>query len=120
MVGTGKGSMPSTATFSLRDHLGDDVLLEIVQIMSGVPPRVAPGYVDDIDPGVPFEDDELELFHDWNNRVGRGRGYFRHGEKECRSRRVDLRGPTDRDPGPLPMEEADPDITARHLILAHG
>jgi len=62
--------------------------------------------------------EELSLFTDWDLLWGRGRGVYAQDDEECRSRRIDLRGPHDGDPGPLPMEEAPDDITAKHLLLS--
>lgn len=72
-------------------------------------------------PDVPVEapddhlDDEAALFADREGQFRRQRGFFSFDEAERRSRRVDLRGPLDRDPGPIPMEEADvaPDDAVR-------
>jgi len=103
--------MARIATLSLRDHLSEDLLVQVVRIMMGG--RI--GFLDG--PDLSLEDVELEPFWNWDNVRGHGHGYFCGDEVECRSRRVDLRGPTDLDPGPLPMEEAPEDITARHLIF---
>jgi len=102
--------MARLATVSLRDHVSRDLLVEVVRLMCGRPL----GFVDAPEVDV---DAEIEPFFDWDAIRGHGAGFFCGDEHECRSRRVDLRGPTDLDPGPLPMEEAPEDITARHLIF---
>lgn len=108
--------MARVATVFLRDHVDEDVLLEVARVMSCSPLHRPAGFVEGWD--VEIEDWDLEPFLDWDHRRGHGQGFFRQDEHECRSRRIDLRGPTDLDPGPLPMEEAPEDITARHLILS--
>jgi hypothetical protein len=66
--------------------------------------------------GSPAADGEdADLFADWDHARGHGLGFFRFDPTECATRRVDLRGPTDLDPGPLPMEEAPDDVEALHL-----
>ncbi len=95
--------MSTTATVRLTDHFDSELLVRDRVDHVRDAPRVAPGYVDDVDAW--FENEQLELFHDWDSTAGRGRGFFTKDEAECRSRRVDLRGPTDADPGPIEMEE---------------
>jgi hypothetical protein len=51
-------------------------------------------------------DDWAVLFEDHNPR-SLGWGYFCHDADERRSRRLDMRGPTDLDPGPLAMSEPE-------------
>ena len=53
----------------------------------------------------PDAEDELALFADHDARNPRGSGFFSYGEDERRSRRLDMRGPLDHDPGPIPMDE---------------
>ncbi|MEQ1506336.1 MAG: hypothetical protein ABMB14_29160 [Myxococcota bacterium] len=101
--------MPRIATVSLRDHLDDGLLAELAMILCR---SRGPGFVDGGDRLVP--EPELEPFLDWDIR-GLGLGYFRTDPGECATRRVDLRGPTDLDPGPLPMEEA-PDPADGELL----
>ncbi|MEZ4238952.1 MAG: hypothetical protein R3F59_22930 [Myxococcota bacterium] len=111
--------MPKTATVSLRDLLGRDVMSSLARLLAG--PRPAPRFVDQQEPvheAPPAEDPDLEPFVDWDARIGRGPGFFRSDADECASRRVDLRGPTDLDPGPLPMEEA-PDDTLEEAQFLH-
>ena len=103
--------MARLATVSLRDHVDRDVLVQVVRIMCGQPV----GFVDA--PHVAVEDADVEPFMNWDATRGHGTGYFCGDAHECRSRRVDLRGPTDLDPGPLPMEEAPEDVPARHLVF---
>lgn len=108
--------MPSTATVCLVEHIDEDVLLEVARMMGDSPVRLPPGFVEGWE--VEIEDAELEPFLDWDCIRGHGRGSYAQPESECRTRRIDLRGPTDHDPGPLEMEEAPEDITAKHLILS--
>lgn len=91
--------MARLATVSLRDHVSRDLLIQVVRLMAGQPL----GFVDGPEVEV---DADVEPFLDWDTDRGHGTGFFCGDERECRSRRVDLRGPTDLDPGPLPMEEA--------------
>jgi hypothetical protein len=107
--------MARVATVSLRDLVGDDLLAQVARILCGTP--LSPGFVERWD--LPQVDPELEPFLDWDSLRGDGRGFFRSDPRECATRRVDLRGPTDLDPGPLPMEEAPAEITAsaRHLTF---
>jgi hypothetical protein len=102
--------MARVATVSLRHLLGDEVVAELARILCAAP---APPTFADADaeppPGLAVAldaDPNLEPFVDWDAARGRGRGFFRTDRDECASRRIDLRGPTDLDPGPLPMEEA--------------
>jgi hypothetical protein len=55
------------------------------------------------------KDDDLALFEDHDRVRGLGRGVFWHDAEECRSRRLDMRGPLDLERGPLEMEEDDGD-----------
>ncbi len=63
------------------------------------------------------EQDELDLFSDQTHERGVS-GFYAEDAAECASRRIDLRGPTDRDPGPLPMEEASDEVEAIRLSFA--
>jgi hypothetical protein len=92
--------MPHVATASLRDHVDDDLLAAVSRLMWSSDPT--PAFVERAD--VPPTDLELEPFLNWDDRRGDGRGLYLSDPVECASRRVDLRGPTDLDPGPLPME----------------
>jgi len=103
-----RAMMPRVATVSLRDHVSDDLLSQVARILCGTP--MSAGFVQRGD--LPEVDSELEPFFDWDSVRGDGRGFFRSDPRECASRRVELRGPTDLDPGPLPMDEAPEDITA--------
>jgi hypothetical protein len=94
--------MPHVATASLRDHVADELLAAVARL--SCTDSTAAGFVEGWD--WPLEDPALEPFLNWDLRRGDGRGYFLSDRTECASRRVDLRGPTDLDPGPLPMEEA--------------
>lgn len=106
--------MPRVATGSIREHLDDALLSELVRVC--VRP-VEPAFVE---AAAPADDADLEPFADWDAHRGHGRGFFLGDRRECATRRVDLRGPTDLDPGPLPMEEAPADVTgsAWHLTFA--
>lgn len=108
--------MPKTTTARFHDHASEELLDQLVRLVvvrNG--PRVR---FPDAFENLFVEDEELSLFTDWDFLWQRGRGLYAQDDAECRSRRVDLRGPHDGDPGPLPMEEAPEDITAKHLILA--
>ncbi len=114
-----EGAVPRTAAIRLRDRVAKEVMLRVANWMrhlrQGEP---SPGFVtgpEDLE----IEEPEMELFMDWDAVRGDGRGAYSQDDDECRSRRVDLRGPTDRDPGPLPMEEARGDTSATHLLLNH-
>lgn len=50
--------------------------------------------------------DEESLFADHDRWLGRGDGFFAEDPRELATRRLDMRGPLDRDPGPIEMEEA--------------
>ena len=106
--------MPKVTTGRLLDHVADDILLELARLTQGGvgQPRFVAG-----PDHLYIEEPELELFMDWDLQRGDGLGAYASDAHECRSRRVDLRGPTDADPGPLPMEEAPEDIDANHLRL---
>jgi len=106
--------MPRVTTARFVEHASEEILR---QIALGAVAPVDGGFPDALDPLV-VEDEELSLFVDWDFLWGRGRFVYAQDDAECRSRRVDLRGPHDSDPGPLPMEEAPDDIPARHLVLA--
>lgn len=97
--------MPRVATLSLRDHAGE-LLAEIARML--LAPR-APSFVRgedaEVEPDPEDAELDLEAFLDWDRIRGDGRGFFSSDPHECATRRVDLRGPTDLDPGPLPMEE---------------
>ncbi|MEQ1571620.1 MAG: hypothetical protein ABMA64_38685 [Myxococcota bacterium] len=95
-------------TVSLSDHVSDNLLAQLARVLCGTP--LDPGFVERVD--LPDIDADLEPFYDWDSLRCAGRGYFATDPLECASRRIDLRGPTDLDPGPLPMEEAPDDITA--------
>lgn len=71
------------------------------------PPRVGQRGTVATDDGV--VDPEASLFADQAALRGVD-GFYAEDAAECASRRVDLRGPTDHDPGPIPMEEAPPDL----------
>lgn len=101
------------AAVRLRDRIAKELMLRVANAMRGT----RTGFVHGPD-GVHPDEPEMELFMDWDAWRADGRGAYAHDPDECRSRRVDIRGPTDRDPGPLPMEEAPDDITARHLRLS--
>ena len=107
--------MARVATVILREYVDPEILLAVAGHMPGSPVGWPPGFVRL--PEIELDDAELEPFFDWDAWRGHGRGYFRQDAAECRTRRIDLRAPTDEDPGPLPMEEAPDDITAKHLIL---
>ena len=94
--------MPHVTTASLRDHVDDEILAAVARLMCAE--DTTPAFVEGWD--VPQTDHDLEPFLNWDARRGDGRGLFLSDPTECASRRVDLRGPTDLDPGPLPMEEA--------------
>jgi hypothetical protein len=108
--------MATVALVQLGEHIDDELLLEVARMMGGSPVRLRCGFVEG--PEIQLEDDEIEPFLDWDHDRGHGRGGYAQDVAECRSRRVDLRGPTDLDPGPLPMEEAPDDLPAHHLTLA--
>lgn len=70
---------------------------------------------DSVDRDADEADDEGALFADHDAVTPRGRGFFSYGEDERRSRRLDMRGPLDLDPGPIPMEEGRPGEQAIEL-----
>ncbi|MEN0064002.1 MAG: hypothetical protein AAGA48_17745 [Myxococcota bacterium] len=106
--------MPKTTTVRFDDHVSEEVMKQLALLAAGAS---ALAFHEGL-AHLFVEDEELSLFADWDFLWGRGRGTYTQDDAECRSRRVDLRGPHDGDPGPLPMEEAPDDITAKHLILA--
>src|SRR5690242_15270588 len=99
--------MPRVATLSLRDHAGDELLTELARLL--LAPREASfvrGWDDgeapaQLDPAEEERERDLALdaFRDWDHHRGDGWGFFSSDRRECASRRVDLRGPTDLDPG---------------------
>ena len=96
--------MGTIAHVDLADHLQDTILDDLRA-------RAVESAGELVRPGVDV-DDESSLFADHDAIAGRGWGYFRFDEEECRSRRLDMRTPLDFDPGPIPMEEAEPDAEA--------
>ena len=107
--------MARVATASLREYVDPELLLAVAGRLPDSPFGRPPTFVRL--PEIEVEDADIEPFFDWDAWRGHGRGYFRQDAAECRTRRIDLRAPSDEDPGPLPMEEAPEDITAKHLIL---
>lgn len=95
--------MGRTRTIALREYVDNDLLLQIARAMRGSALHRRPGFLDGPDDAVSEED---ELFGDHDVRAT-DRGFYAQPWEECRTRRVDLRGPADRDPGPLEMEPAD-------------
>jgi hypothetical protein len=91
----------------------DSALLAALAQVLAIGP-LAPGFLGGDGPA---GDDELEAFEDWDAVRGHGRGFFSSDAHERATRRLDLRGPTDLDPGPLAMEEAPPDVTASAWYL---
>lgn len=65
-----------------------------------------------------LDDEELVWFLDYD-RIG-GYGFFSQPESECRSRRLDMRGPLDLDKGPIEMEESVSDPNSGTVILEFG
>jgi hypothetical protein len=106
--------MPRVATLSLRDHAGGDLLTDLVRALFTSP---LPSFVSGDDRALEEDDLELEPFIDWDQVRVDGRGFFSSDRHECASRRVDLRGPTDLDPGPLPMEEGSSEESAQRLVF---
>jgi hypothetical protein len=104
--------MPRIATVALRDLLGPELMAGLARILAQQ--QTPLGEVAPVCEPV-VHDPELEPFQDWDAVRGRGAGFFRSDADECASRRVDLRGPTDVDPGPLPMDEAPEDEQAERL-----
>ena len=122
--------MGRTATILLREHVDDDLLLQIAYALNQASLGHRRGFLDEIEPArapevttvarvTPVacgdwpddspqygEDEELALFRDYSQRC-HVRGFYSQDEMERRSRRIDLRGPTDHDPGPIEMTEAD-------------
>lgn len=109
--------MPRIAAVRLRDRIAKELMLRVANAMRGTRSGQRAGFVAgpaDVQPDEP----EMELFMDWDAWRADGRGAYAHDPEECESRRVDLRGPLDRDPGPLPMEEAPEEITGKRLHLS--
>jgi hypothetical protein len=106
--------MPRVATLSLRDHAGGDLLADLLRALFVSP---LPSFVHGGDRPLDGEELEFEPFFDWDQLRGDGRGFFSSDRHECASRRVDLRGPTDLDPGPLPMEEGSSEERAQRLVF---
>jgi len=111
------------ATIALCEHVDGDAVLAVASAMSGSVLYRVPQFLDDaqllVDRGVGVSeaDDEWDLlFEDHNERALRW-GYFSHDENERRSRRLDMRGPTDFDPGPLAMCEPDVDDACVILVF---
>lgn len=106
--------MSRVATVSLREHVDNSLLAEIARVCClAIAAEGTPAFAD-----VPDVDEELEPFQDWDVLRGHGLGFFHSDPRECATRRVDLRGPTDLDPGPLPMDEAPPEVTASARLLS--
>lgn len=98
-----------TATISLKKVVDDELVLKLARDLATQALLRPPAFIDGEGP-----DGEDSLFADYRAR-DTDLGYFSYDEAERRSRRVDLRGPTDRDPGPLQMEEADEAAAAIEL-----
>lgn len=94
--------MGRTTTIRFKDHLDDRTLRKLATIVS----RHGRDEGRFLDGPEDEPDDELSLFRDHDMRRY-ANGYFRYGDAECRSRRLDMRGPLDEDPGPLAMPEGD-------------
>ena len=106
--------MGRIATVSLTQLVPDELMRGIARWIVGA----RPGFVTGDGPRHP---DEVELFDDWDGHRGHGVGHYSGDADECRSRRIDLRGPTDLDPGPLPMDEpTDEDVDVLELCLSAG
>ncbi len=96
--------MARTTTFALRDHVDDEWLLRLARIMSESPLHREPCFPGELEEFASVDNEELIPFDDVNSRCA-ALGYFSADERERRSRRIDLRGPTDWDPGPIEMAE---------------
>jgi len=90
----------SSSGFPLPEHL-----------RHAVKTRIAERYA--VDHGDPEPDEDL--FGDFDAERGRGRGAYVFDEAEAASRRVDLTGCGDPDPGPIALEEAPPGLDATVL-----
>lgn len=110
--------MPRVATLSLRSQEGGDLLAELARVLfSSRQPAFVSGWDLPLDGEDPLLRDEIEAFVDWDVLRGDGRGFFLSDRRECATRRVDLRGPTDLDPGPLPMEEGPPEESPHRSVV---
>lgn len=106
--------MGRTTTITLREHVDDEVMLRIARSTARSALYRPPGFLDDAEGHADGDEDE-DLFGDHTYRSGT-RGVYAHAEEECRSRRVDLRGPTDHDPGPIDMDDGA-DSSAQAVVL---
>ena len=104
------------ATISLCEHVDRTLVLKVASAMADSALYRQPGFLDG--PEAPMDDWEL-LFQDHDPRL-LGWGYFSHDEEERRSRRLDMRGPTDVDPGPLPMAEPEDEDSCVVLEFSRG
>jgi hypothetical protein len=66
------------------------------------------------DAGPDEVDEELAWFFDHDSRPTGG--FFAQPKEECRTRRLDMRGPLDLEKGPIEMEEAPPDADGACLL----
>jgi hypothetical protein len=102
--------MPKTPHVALSRHLQDALLEHLKGQVAGPRPE-APA---------PAGTEEEPLFGDHDPGRGHGHGYYAADEAENASRRLDMRGPLDEDPGPIEMEEAGPDASGGYLRLTGG
>jgi len=109
-----------TTTLSLRDHLDSETLLQVASAMPGSAIYREPRFIDGPD-GAP-DNDWSSLFEHQDPR-GMGWGFFSLDAQERHSRRIDLRGPTDLDPGPLAMcepQDSDAGIVLTFTLDSDG
>lgn len=103
------------ASIALRDHVDPTWLLRVASAMSDSALHRDPYFLDG--PADEDEDEWTTLFQDHNARDAH-LGYYRHPDREARSRRLDMRGPTDFDPGPIAMQEPEGDDSSVILRFA--
>ncbi len=101
------------ATISLCEHLDPNLILRVASAMAGSALYREPRFLD----GPDGQGDEWDLLFEHHDPRSLGWGYFCHDEDERRSRRLDMRGPTDVDPGPIAMSEPEGDDSCVILVF---
>lgn len=101
--------MGRVAMVSVSSLIPDELMRAVARWLSGARPGFVVG-------ALPRDEDEVELFVDWDDPRHHGGEHFVGDAEECRSRRIDLRGPTDLDPGPLAMDERVEDGSEVHEL----
>ena len=109
--------MAHTTTLSLCEHIDAETMLRVASAMRDSALYREPRFLDGPDDNGENEWESLFQHHDPRSL---GWGYFCHDETERESRRLDMRGPNDFDPGPLAMGEGHDNSGAIVLRFARS